>query len=551
MEDEINIIQIETSLQNYDRIIKQLNEELHKLQYDHNHLKIEFNAILEENKALSLRISELLKSKCNSENVVEANEQSINNLKEQIAELLTEKKTVMRLWQNSVKTVEKLEDQLQLFHAETERFIPKPELDKILISYEQKLRQMEQTLHCTKEKLHESLKNTLEEQDTRGIKFEKCLENQSTAFKIIKNLETEILKLQSRLEYTVEQKTYLERSLKYKDDILQGMKHKNAEYWAKITEAVSVVDAALNEKDAALLRQHEIKVENENLLKRMDEMIRDYENKIEKEVLIVTRDFEKKQLMLLEDINRAQCDIKIKETELEECKKKCILLENDFKNIKLSSTDGNVLKLLELERKMETTFQSLVNSEKQNIQLAAEKQTMKNDIDQMASLYETNIKAKNTELESLKLKMERLEGELDECHKDIDKMTSKINKLNQEVLNKEAELKGSNRSIAMLKDEYASKIKELTINYNKNVSDLQIQITHKNELIDRWKKESNSIITGLEKTVKHTKSQVQVLRQENKSVKQLYSKSLSKISNYKRFIEVISNDVGKLNVSTL
>lgn len=89
-------------------------------------------------------------------------------------------------------------------------------------------------------------------------------------------------------------------------------------------------------------------------------MIRDYENKIEKEVMIVTSDYEKKQVSLLEDINRAQSEIKLKEMELEECKKKCILLENDIKNIKLSSTDGNVLKLLELERKMETTFQSLV-----------------------------------------------------------------------------------------------------------------------------------------------------------------------------------------------
>lgn len=77
--------------------------------------------------------------------------------------------------------------------------------------------------------------------------------------KIVKNLEDEILVLQKRLQESEKAVAKLQKGLKEKDESISSITKKNLEYRDKVSEAIEVVHAALNEKDAALFREKEAK----------------------------------------------------------------------------------------------------------------------------------------------------------------------------------------------------------------------------------------------------------------------------------------------------
>lgn len=85
------------------------------------------------------------------------------------------------------------------------------------------------------------------------------LESQAGALKIVRNLEDEVLALQKRLQESEKSAMKLQRIIKEKNDALEKVTRKNHEYREKVGEAVEVVHAALNEKDAALFREKEAK----------------------------------------------------------------------------------------------------------------------------------------------------------------------------------------------------------------------------------------------------------------------------------------------------
>lgn len=78
-------------------------------------------------------------------------------------------------------------------------------------------------------------------------------------------------------------------------------------------------------------------------------------------------------------------------------------------------------------------------SEKQNIQLSSEKELLKNDLEQMAQIYERNLKAKEVEMSTLKAKIHRLEGELSDSYTQTNKITERMSKLNEQISKTEKE----------------------------------------------------------------------------------------------------------------
>lgn len=55
----------------------------------------------------------------------------VDNLREQLDSSLKEKECTLKLWQNAVETIDSLEEQLQVFQAGAESFVPKKEYFKV------------------------------------------------------------------------------------------------------------------------------------------------------------------------------------------------------------------------------------------------------------------------------------------------------------------------------------------------------------------------------------------------------------------------------------
>lgn len=92
------------------------------------------------------------------------------------------------------------------------------------------------------------------------------LENQAGALRIVKNLEDEVLVLQKRLQDSEKTVARFRKTVLEKDEVLANIIKTNHEHRDKVGEAVQIVQAALNEKDAALFREKEAKGTFANVL---------------------------------------------------------------------------------------------------------------------------------------------------------------------------------------------------------------------------------------------------------------------------------------------
>jgi predicted nuclease with TOPRIM domain len=126
-------------------------------------------------------------------------------------------------------------------------------------SYEDKLNELQETVTRTKTKLEETINLKSKELQIKDKEITGTLQSQDNTFKIIKNLESEVLNLQQRLNDANGDKDQLEKSVKIKNEEMDALKNRVKECKAKVEEALHVVEAALNEKDAALMREAEAK----------------------------------------------------------------------------------------------------------------------------------------------------------------------------------------------------------------------------------------------------------------------------------------------------
>ncbi|CAG9762964.1 unnamed protein product [Ceutorhynchus assimilis] len=504
---------VESLINNYEAIVKQQQQELYYLKHEQDNLKHQLIELINENKQLSQDLSakKPLPPQTNNNNY----EQLISNLKQQINKLINEKECVSKLWQEGIKTIDHLEDEFK------QTGVPKSEVQKLKLNYETKIEKLQQEL----------AKNQM-----RHCEVDQSLENQASALKIVKNLETEVLRLQKRLQEAVEDKNLSQQMLEKKDEVIQSLKSANSNYLRQVREAVCVVEAALNEKDAALFREQQIKDENEKLLKEMTEIVKQTQEKIKQETLKLSIESAEKQKLLMDELSQAQTEIRRKCEEIEALNQKSCQLEREIERMHkghCTIDESDINKLLILEKNLESTFQKLLVSEKLNIQLTSDKEVIKNDLEQMANIYDRNLKAKEVEMLTLKAKINRLETELNETHEKINNL-SKINQDNKQQ-------QGNNET------DYKATITE----YKNTIKQLQTQIEMKQDLHQKWRKETKIITDNLEKLVTHLKQEVQQFKKENKSLKEDFRKSEDKVRQYKTFLELISKDVNKISHLTL
>lgn len=94
-------------------------------------MKTQLTEVIAENNKLSQNFQDVLTSK-QSDTFDVDNEGIVSNLRQQINTLITEKEYVTKLWQEGIKTIDRLEDELKIFQAGTESFIPKKEFQKVM-----------------------------------------------------------------------------------------------------------------------------------------------------------------------------------------------------------------------------------------------------------------------------------------------------------------------------------------------------------------------------------------------------------------------------------
>nr|XP_022906833.1 sodium channel and clathrin linker 1-like isoform X1 [Onthophagus taurus] len=537
-------------IKDYELLIKTLTEQLDYYKKEQDILKNDVVMLLKENKQLSSYTKNLLQKTdeaiYNISNKKTSQEELIENLKNQINMLSAEKDSTMELWKTSLSTIDHLEEELRLYEGRTHGFVPKEEVKKIIIKYEKNAKQLEMEVLRSELAIADVQHVSRTTLNKKDLEINELNVLYQSSLNSIKNLEGKLMKTKSEFNVMKEKKSEMEKQIFSNAQIINDLKIKETQSKMKVNEAVHVVEAALNEKDAALLREQQLKEE-------MGQMSQLHSKELENMYLEYQKDIKTNNEIYNEKIDSLKCELTSAQAEL-----KAKTSENDFhlrtmkmmeeKLAKVSTSDVEVSnKLLILEKNLETTFQKLLLSETRNIQLESENKSVKSDLTQISCLYEREVLTKETEKKLLETKVTTLQNELDFSNKSITEIANKVIDTNRKMEGLEDELKKQFVLNDIKKEKiWTNKIREIEDTNLAINRDLQNQLQVQIDFNLKWKNEIKDIIIKLETRLNQVKSEAKDLKERNKELSWKLSASEQQVEIYKERLVDLCVDVKKI-----
>ncbi|XP_072945390.1 uncharacterized protein [Epargyreus clarus] len=418
----------------------------------------EIRTLIADNQKLSQQVGSLLKEKLHTSQQALENDQSkeVEELKKQVSLLTKERDSLHVLWQTSQKTIDALDTELktyQCYDNRIEKLNPINErrdlelkLETALADYvdlESKYKELKTDCNSFERDL-KSKEKEIQSYKERG----KELENEIEELKKI--LEEHRINLAIEKKNNEDLKSHLTLS---KKECVDNLK-KEAEAKSKVAEALQLFDLVSAQKNESYKKIAELTAELSATKEMLSNLKRNTEGAYRTELDELKEKYNEKVSDMLEHIRNLDAEIVEKGLLLNKAMRENKILQTVNENFVKQQSDQQKAvdpKLALAEQRLEVIFQELVCSERRNIQLVCEKQTLAFDIQRIQDLNTRETKRRDweeslikTQRDELKLQVEHLQKSLDETHKMITKlqtMLSSRTEINEKMVStKEEEL---------------------------------------------------------------------------------------------------------------
>nr|XP_026501266.1 centrosomal protein of 135 kDa-like [Vanessa tameamea] len=459
----------------------------------------EIRTLIADNQKLSQQVGSLLKEKLQFAQQAHDSDQTkeLEELKKQVCLLTKERDSLNVLWQTSQKTVEALDVELKTYQNYDNRRASQNtngdnrdldlKLNTALADYVE-LESKYKKMHSECNSLQTELKN--KENEIASYKERgKELEEELTEIK--KSLEDHKINLFAEIKSHADIKSQLLLCQKQCVDHIK----KESEAKSKVAEALQLYDLVSVQKNEAYKKIGVITGELNSLKQTLLNVQRDTETKYRKELDEIKEKYNEKVSDMLEHIRNLDAEIVEKGLLLNKTLRDNRILQATNQNhLKLQQNNLSSVdpKLALAEQRLEAMFQELVASERRNIQLVCEKQSLAMDIKRIQDINTRETKRRDweenlmkTQIDELKLKVEHLQKSLEETHEMIYKLQSMLSlraESNQKmVTTKENELMELNKH---LKNQM-----ELNKKWKESYLDMTDKLKTKLDALDKENKE--------------------------------------------------------------
>lgn len=445
---------------------------------------------------------------------------------------MQEKEDIKTLWQTAKNNAEILENELKLYKCDTLELLPKQQYIDMKQSYEDNIK-----------KLYHQLKLAQKSLDNKQTEIAAIIDSKKTEIENVKKLETKLDGLKTKIAQLEDVNDELRNSFHEKERQIQNVMIQNSDYREKVTEALQVVQAALNEKDGALLREAAVKSDIQKLNEELDTIVNEIKDKFKNDISKVREDANRKYEILLNDFNKITDELKIKSLEIEKYQTKSVILQNQVDKLLtggINVEESQTSKLLILEKNLEATFQKLLVSEKQNIQIKSDYEALKNDMEQMANYYDRMSKSKEVERTSLQNSINKLQAFIKEKDLSIKGLNNEIDRLRSEITATEKEYK-----------KYVENLEEKLDNERKGFTDKRKELSGKIESTEKFNKklilETKEIFSRMDSLVRSLKADNHNLKRDNETLVLKVEEFKIKLTQCKEMMRVLNLDFTNIN----
>lgn len=225
------------------------------------------------------------------------------------------------------------------------------------------IKELEKKVFGLQADLDKTVKISGEKLDAKKLEVENVLQNQKESLELVKELQKQVQYLQESQATCEQKKKDLQETLERKNREIELLKHSTEQSRFKVEEAVQIVEYALLEKDAALLKETQAKEELTNLSNAVSKMTTEFEEAFAKRTNSIIKEYEEKFKNQHLEHSKVLDDLKNTKFELEKCNLKCKSFEREISILQKGDTqtkESGMSKLLILEKNLESTFQKLV-----------------------------------------------------------------------------------------------------------------------------------------------------------------------------------------------
>ncbi|XP_047121595.1 sodium channel and clathrin linker 1-like isoform X1 [Schistocerca piceifrons] len=471
---------------------------------EHAQLKNELKKVLHENDVLSEKLKVKLDSKVCSRD--HKNSDLVSNLEKQLQAALQEKEVAVDMWQVSVKEVDILEKELKLYQNSTHVETAYRELNKTKEEYSVALKLLEAKLvEVSRDESKERLRNKILEKDLIEVKNQKealskeLQENSLLLKEVLErecklmeklhcsgNKETELIHKTETLNATCKD---LEAALMTCHKNMEDLITRESEAQEKVREAITLVEAAIAEKDSALMREMQINQENVQLQKALQNVSEEVNKNVKKETDLVKKHCNSKMEIFLRDMRNLEMNLKEQSEKLEKAQQECKKLEEELRKVHTENMIFAVNSNKHTEENLKALYQQLHKAEKDKLQISKEKDELLTRIQHIQERHTLEIQEQMQQYLSLEQHVAELTVALLKAQSGENKtalhsikegsLLTSLQELKKKELVTTSELQHHLNAQISLKNKWENTVLSLTEKFESRIKNLQRQ---RNEL---------------------------------------------------------------------
>lgn len=436
-------------------------------------LRSEIETLRRENQNTNDNIGQLLTENnhdgCNDNAY---NREAITNLEKRVTILQMEKDSVFQLWQMALKAIDVLEEEIKTSKKDDNSVhIYQEHINNIKETYSEAIKILESKLIEAKESFFQQQVLWEKSQDKidRLTKEKDDLIQQLNVFKeqaLERDKQHEIAAeiLKENLKHTKDEldqikrlKIDLEEKLGEAQKLVNSMLSKDFEAKSKITEAVNLVESAVQEKEEILQREAKILDDKVNLENRLIKLSKEYASHFERETLKTKKIYNRNLKKYLMEIKDLKTELRERAIILDKSQREYRLLEDELERIKQYSDNFN--------QKSYAKFQDHHQQQK--------KRDFQINDDSFKIIYDDKIQFLESQIDCLQEKLSNTSDKLRRVNmqscKDVKDHVQEADERTREIMNKclcfERQL-----SLALIdKDNLASNLHALEITFDKEL----------------------------------------------------------------------------------
>ncbi|XP_074110027.1 uncharacterized protein LOC141534531 [Cotesia typhae] len=562
--DEKNLI-----IQEYETIVESLQQDLNACKLEQKRLREEIEILKQENKNASDLARESFKHANNTECPNNAGHQeNVDNLKQQISIIQSEKESMFQLWQMALKAVDVLEQELKATHpsdGKTNKYYEE-QINSVKEAYSEAIKVLEakliqvrdnftrnQTLwESTRDKLA-LLKNEKTDLENKIVYLQNELTSkEEISSKTIEILKADCINAKQQVENIQNLKLKVDNELIEMKAFANRLAAKDLESKEKVAEAIELIETAVREKEIVLQREARVVEEKSKLENQLANLAEEFTARLDKELTELKSNYEKNIQKYVFEIKELKAELRDKITLIDRVQRESRLYEEELLKVRHSSEDmlqRSNSRSIELEQKLKDAEYKIENCE-----------------ETCRRKYEERIRQSDNKVNELEEKLascnDRLRRNQMYSMRDVEDRVKEADDRTKEAFERYASLEKRFARALEERDGISNELRTLQLTFDREITrrdnerrfldsrvrELQEELRKANDLTDKATARANSLLEKihfLEKNAQEYKYQ-SIFINENQSMdldksidlKIMQDKYEEKISELTRYVKV-------------